>query len=397
MTDMPINVRRVPLASLRQYLLANGWVRRAQNLQAAELNASIGLLRARGVAETKTYEIFRAPLLGFEDVEIVLPVFTTSSDAGLLLKSALATLTELEQRPTSEIIAAIVARGVDVIRSRLPDAITLNETIHLAVARNFVTGIRDVLASTATTELDPGPFFLRVKKEGTDFADRCRFGHTFRGSFGFTIESPISPNEEPTLDGIEAPPPFERRVVERFARGLSFISAAAAMDDTSPIVENAEFGFNANACEQFADLIEQTSTAKLMFDFIFSAEWRRLHAPPKEEYEVGFQHVEVCREAARRLRTQVGPRDATISGRIVRLQSEADPSDIENALGTREIAVSWSTEPEGDIHVRTILDPIEYLIAVRAHADGRAVEISGTLEKRGRRWILSSPSGLKVI
>jgi hypothetical protein len=44
-----------------------------------------------------------------------------------------------------------------------------------------------------------------------------------------------------------------------------------------------------------------------------------------------------------------------------------------------------------------VLDPLEYLTAVRAHADGRAVELSGTLEKSGRRWMLSSPSGLKVI
>jgi hypothetical protein len=393
MTDARSNVERVPLSSLRQYLLATGWRRRVPTVRSRE--GETGLLRARAVPESKTYEVFRAPLKGFEDVEIVVPVFTTSSDAGLLLKSALSTLTELEQRPTSEIVAAISARGVDVIRSRMPDAITLNETVHLAVARNFVMGIRDVLASTATTELEPEPFFLRVKKEGTEFADRCRFGHTFRGSFGFTIESPISPNEEPTFDGVEGPAPFERRVVERFARGLKFISAAAAMQDPSQIVDHAQVGFNANACEQFADLVEQTSTSKLTFDFIFSPEWG--HLRPREEYEVGFQHVEVSREAARRLRTQEVPKPATVSGRIVRLQSEADPSDIENALGTREIAVLWSTEPEGDIHVRAVLDPVGYLTAVRAHADGRAVELSGTLEKKGRRWVLSSPSVLKVL
>lgn len=394
MTEAQPIMDRVPLASLRQYLLASGWSRLTSR-GFLQRNVETGLLRTRAAARNKTYEIFRAPFPGFEDVEIVVPIFTTSSDAGVLLKSALSTLAELEERPPAEVIAAITARGVDVIRSRMPDSITLNETIHLAVARNFVVGIRDVLASTATTELEPEPFFLRVKKEGTEFADRCRFGHTFKGSFGFTIESPISANVEPTLDGLEGTPPFERRVVERFARGLKYISAAAAQDDPSEIVDHANVGFNANACEQFADLVEQTSASKLTFDFLFSPEWRR-HSP-QEEYEVGFQHAEISREAARRLRTQVGPRDATIRGRIVRLQSEADPSDIENSLGTREIAVLWSTEPEGDIHVRAVLDPMGYLTAVRAHADGRAVEISGTLEKKGRRWTLSSPSGLKVV
>lgn len=397
MTDVEPPIERVPLTSLRQYLLATGWVRRTAKPEIAGHDRRATLLKHRSAPQNKTYEVFGAPVEGFQDVEIVIPIFTTGRDVGVLLRSALSTLTELEQRPTSEIVAAIAARGVDVIRSRMPDAITLNESIHLAVARNFVARIRDVLASTATTELEPEPFFLRVKKEGTEFADRCRFGHTFRGSFGFTIESPISPNDEPTINGVEERPPFERRVIERFARGVKFITAAAEMEDPSQIVDHAEVGFNANACEQFADLVEETSATKLTFDFIFSPEWARPHAPPQEEYEVGLRHIEVSREAARRLRTQIVPKAATVSGRIVRLQSEADPSDIENALGTREIAVLWSTEPEGDIHVRAVLDPVDYLIAVSAHAEGRAVELSGTLEKRGRRWVLSNPSGLRVL
>ena len=70
-----------------------------------------------------------------------------------------------------------------------------DDTILLEVATGYITGIRSQLAATATTEIQPDPFFLRVKKEATQYADACRFGHTFRGSFGFTVESPIVPNE----------------------------------------------------------------------------------------------------------------------------------------------------------------------------------------------------------
>src|SRR5208282_1846916 len=65
------------------------------------------------------------------------------------------------------------------------------------------------------------------------YADSCRFGHTFRGSFGFTIESPVIPNIEPTLPQIEQPAPFERRVMQRFAHAVRVVSEAVRSDDQS--------------------------------------------------------------------------------------------------------------------------------------------------------------------
>ena len=85
-----------------------------------------------------------------------------------------------------------------------------------------------------------------------------------------------------------------------------------------------------------------------------------------------------------------------MTGRVVRLASEDDPSDLMNPLGDREIAIKWQT-PEGlDIHVRVTLSPADYLQAHAAHGAGRLVTVSGTLERRGRRWVLSSPSGFSV-
>jgi hypothetical protein len=36
--------------------------------------------------------------------------------------------------------------------------------------------------------------YPRAMPGALKYADNCRFGHTFRGSFGFTIESPIEEN-----------------------------------------------------------------------------------------------------------------------------------------------------------------------------------------------------------
>lgn len=258
--------------------------------------------------------------------------------------------------------------------------------------------MRSARLRTAHTELEPLPYFLRTKKEASDYANRCRFGHTFRGSFGFTVESPIEPAIQSALPGIDPAPPFERRVIKRFARGLEAVSKAVLIDSTDPITDTIKTGFSANVCEQLATLVDGTSPSGIVFDFSFSPEWKgaeAIHAGP-EHFMVGPRQVEAVREAAKVLRSRVSSWEETVFGRVIRLASQADPSDLMDMMGDREVAILWSSEATGDIAVRVSLNPAEYLKAVEAHAAGRAVEVSGTLERRGRRWVLLNPINFQV-
>jgi hypothetical protein len=50
----------------------------------------------------------------------------------------------------------------------------------------------------------------------------------------------------------------------------------------------------------------------------------------------------------------------------------------------------------GDIQVRVRLTPHDYLAAIEAHRDGRPVRLRGTLERKGRLWILSNATDFSV-
>jgi hypothetical protein len=165
----------------------------------------------------------------------------------------------------------------------------------------------------------------------------------------------------------------------------------------APLVAAASEGFSANACELFANLVEDTSPGNLVFAFSFSPEWP---SPPQiaeaEEFSVSTQHVEASRTAAKLLRTQFAPRPEVIFGRVIRLESDADPSDLLNPQGEREIAIQWASEAQGDIQVRVSLGPQEYLEALDAHKSGRPVKLSGTLERKGRLYVLSNPTDFSI-
>lgn len=394
----------VPLALLRRYLVANNWrtspARSRQidvNLRSGESNVLREVIDGRTSAQ-RDYERYLLGTGGQRDIELIIPRDQQTTDFINYIEKAIRVLSGVEGREPSSIIAEIRMIGFDVVRSRIPNSLVQNDTIHLEIAASYVTGVKSLLASTATTEIQPDPFFLRLKKEGMEFADRCRFAHTFRGSFGFSIESPVAANNEPTLSEIEQTPPFERLVMERFARGVRSICNAVDTGETADLVENAKKGFGANSFELFAKLIEETSPGGMEFDFIFSPEWRPafdLREP--QQLLVGPQHAEISKVAAKLLRSQFKPRPGeTIFGRVVRLANDSDPSDLMNPMGDREVAVAWGSEDLGDIHVRVSLGAKEYLQALHAHGAGRPIKVSGTLERRGRLYVLIGPTDFIV-
>ena len=263
------------------------------------------------------------------------------------------------------------------------------------MATGYITGVRNVLASTANTEIIQKPVFLRILKDASAYANQCRFGHTFRGSFGFTVESPLNLNDNPTLPPTSEDTPFARRVMERFARGIRSISAAADANETKPIIDSVTDGFGANTCEQLAKLIRNTAPTGITFEFSFSPEWRL----PKDiidsvQFKMGPLHVEIMETAAKELRNRPAPIEGFVVGKVTKLQTEENPSDLLNPEGERVIVVHGNADEIGEIYVYISLNPEQYLAALEAHKDGRLVLVDGTLERRSWRgpWIIEEPA-----
>jgi hypothetical protein len=394
----------VPLGLLRRYLTAHGW-RLAEgsgptppilSIAASGSIPDIDFFKTRAVGK-RNVEVYVLSEPGFDDIELVVPKDSKGADFEQRMQGAIVTLSQLEDKEPDQIVTSVRSIGFDVVRSRIPDELVIEDTIHLESAQNYITGMRDLLAATATTELRPQPFFGRASKEGTEYSDKCRFGHTYRGSFGFTIESPVSSDGEEVLFVGDPVPPFERRVMQRLATGIQHVCEAVDIGDVTPLVDGFRNGFGANGCDRFATLIHRTAYSGMSFGFAFSPQWpvpRNLTG--NVEFFVGPRHVEMARVAADKLRGESVPFPVELFGRVVGLQNEADPSDLTAIMGEAEISVLYSHDLFGEIHVRITLPPADYLKAVEAHRLGRAVRISGTLIRRGRFWYLNEPSELTM-
>ncbi|WP_336492056.1 hypothetical protein [Methylobacterium nigriterrae] len=376
MTGEPFDISRVPLSSLKRYLSATGWRR--------------DVLRSG-------LELFS--LGSDDDFEIVLSANSRARDAGQRLTLAIQTLTALQERPPEEVIAAIRAISYDIIRSRLPDHAIRHDTIKLGTAEEAIRCLRRILAASAHAELHSGPYFERVDTVAQRYADDCRFGHTFRGSFGFTIESHVGPNTTEVVADLKDTLPLSRRAVQRVARGLRAVEAAIDQEDPSKIVEGFKTGLNANACDELADLVEAPNVGDVRFEIAFSPEWG---APDGigSEMSAEIRHArsgEVIREASKLLRHIEFEKHRTIRGTIYTLRTKENPSDLFSNTVPREVVIATDLDDFGSINVRVYLQAEDYLRALEAHRDGREIVVQGELERTGRGWLLENPRDFFVL
>ncbi|MBR0650456.1 hypothetical protein GXW78_12340 [Roseomonas terrae] len=393
-----IDPATVPLELLQRYVRAQGW-RNATRAEVASPEVSRdgeeafrSFLEARSAAHVD-YRLMVNPADGLAGVKLVVPVDTKGPDFLSRIDRAVRLLAAIEGRAAGVVARAIRSVGFDAMFSRLPDIMVQSDTVSLKTATDHIAAFKSALVSTAMTEHRPVSHYDQPSKAATDYAEACRFGHTFRGSFGFSIESPLERRDgDPLLADVEPTPPFERRVVARFVRGLRAVAAAGSTRDLEPLMDGPEHGFGANAYEAVASLIE-TSGVGFAIDVSLSPEWL---APP----DIGKQasvslapiHAEVAREAGRALRRRLTPEFVEIVGMVVTLRSEQNPQLLD-PRGSQVLTVKWTSPKHGEIRTQVRVSAEDYLAAIRAHQEGQAIRVKGTLEHR-HGWVLVDPSPL---
>lgn len=310
---------------------------------------------------------------------------------------ALRTISDYYGREISEIHRDVISHLSDRISSRIPDEYVKNDTIEFRVASSYISGMKVLLSSSATTEMTERRFFLRTLKEAVKYSESCRFAHTFRGSFGFVVESPVGVNNAPSLDGIEDHVPLERRVVERLSQGFASIQKASLLEDPSLISESSS-GLSANMCDAIADLLEEMEVSNIKFKIDFSSEWRSTTSEDIDSvFKLSQNDVPLIRAGAKSLKVDEKPSKETIFGKVRRVGTDGNPSDLRDDDARREIEVNWVADDEKVIRVRILVTPEDYLKALDAHRNNKVVTATGLLPATGKTRWLGDHGGLNII
>lgn len=194
------------------------------------------------------------------ELEVVLPNEYDEHTAPTYIATALDLLCSLKKEDPQILAQSISRYESDLLYVR-NTRVNNSSSIELDVAARQLQDLRNLVRQAADMETRKEPYDLATHSiEANRLANHYRFGHTFQGSFGYTLESPLMTQAE---KGIQRPLgeeyskseiPLSRRVMERIARGLIFVSESANEQTTERIVSNFLTGFNANMCSSIASV-----------------------------------------------------------------------------------------------------------------------------------------------
>ncbi len=336
-----------------------------------------------------------------ENIKLVLPSKNMYSDTKDKIETAVELLSAIEHLTTTEMIYKIRNRGFDILRQRLYNN-TSKTNLSLETATQVIQKLRDLIFQAACAEENPQPYFEKGKKIGKSFTQKCRFGHTFHGSFGLSVEMPIPPNSY-TFHTVESkemiPIPMERRIMERIVRGLRFSEKAANEGDVNILTKNFDKGFNANLCEVMTQLTGYLEDFNIEFSMFWSSEYnvnKELVPYPKISIDPSVIRP-FYESAAKTLRSEQESIETVIKGRITQLKAERIDETDDRKSDDKQITVHCVMDSGRKINIRISLNTEDYRTACDAHKNGNMIEVKGIPEKQNKFWILTSPSNFTIL
>jgi hypothetical protein len=314
-----------------------------------------------------------------------LPASEENSDYFERIRDIVNILAAIKETQPHIIINQIALMNNDILRVRVLNPGENKFSIPLDIAASEIEALKTLFIYAATSEVKPRPSFDRPLSNGVKYANQCQFGHTFEGSFGFTINSPIKLADYTQMSLFEqelVEIPFERKVMERIADGFLDIEKAYEKNDINIIVENFENGLNSKMCDSLIALsIEKSKQIE------YSVEWSPRINPSKKidnfsNIIVEEPKLEIIEEASKKLKF-VEPFDEILIGPIITLHSNKEPFSDEEF--TRSAIIKHEFEGR-KIDVKLELDKNGYEVAYNAHGEGKTVQVEGSLFKKGATW-----------
>lgn len=331
------------------------------------------------------------------DFEIILPKNPKARDANLYISNAVDLLSGLTDEKSQDVIRRIIYFDSDILLSRNIQTGEYN-SITLMMASQQVHELKQLVNYSAFSEYQPKPYFLQSQsKSSRQMTEHYRFGHTFAGSFGFTVLSPITrlplPHQQLMLFSDEKPPaplaPMERRVMERIVRGLSITKMAVSQRDAEPLLRDYASAFNANMCQS---LVKMSQGKKMPMEY--KVYWSPKFEPADDVsqlhlFELNETSYEMLDYAGNELK-KLKPEYVSVKGRIIGLTSKDNPL---GSSAHRSVIIRGRYSDEmRPIDIIVELSKEEYVRASKAHIEWAVVHVNGILSRSGYGWRLTDAS-----
>lgn len=323
-------------------------------------------------------------------VKVVIPKDKQIIDYNERIIDAIKIISSIEDRDALAVINSIIKLHKDIFNVRLWKGSTI-DSISYNDALKIMNSIKKLIQYSASSEQEPREFFAKPLSKGEKFIKNCEFGHTFRGSFGFTIEGPEYPKNDYLSDYLnEYTTPLARKVIKRIIKGINDVKVGSR--DKAVIIENVKDGLNANMCEALLEIVDE-----LKIDVEYFVDWSKNDNVSEDSiyrYPISLGRDDV--ESLNFIKEQLMPNDheqVLVIGKVIELKADA-------IYETKSVKSSHTIKIE-TLHnnkltkINLELNAKDYVEACQAHITEKLIEVQGQLQTIGSRYSLDSPRFFK--
>ncbi len=330
--------------------------------------------------------------------EIIFPKNINSNDMNLYMYKAINTLSNLDDIDPVKVVEKISNVDNDVLKIR--NIKTDSETkLTIKLASIQMNKLKSLIAFSACSEQNPKPYFNNSQNSryAKEMIEHYKFSHTFKGSFGFSIESHLinksqqvqlfDSNEEYVIV------PLERRVMERIVRGLIITFEAVNKNDLSVLIDKYPSGFNSNMCRSILKISDRHK--EIEYEILWSPKIRLSEdIISLNDFLLNEKHYEYLDKAARELCNVEPPKIIEMIGHVYGVSSKGDPLKFDST--PRFVIVRWENREGKPIDVLIELNKNDYIKASQSHLEWNLISVKGSIQKVGQRWQLSEPHDFQI-
>ena len=327
---------------------------------------------------------------------VIVPMTVEISDYKNRIRDLLSVLDEFEDRDWQYIAKDIILSNYDTFRITAFKG-DVETSLPLSDAATMLKSSQDMMAAVAQSIIKARPYFQSKRSnEVNDFLSKLRMGHTEKGSFIMTIQTPIAPTfiNEPLFQETDdnfllLEEPFERQVTSRLCSLVSEAENIANTPSEEMLMKSVSAGMSANFFTALADIVDICGEKGAYLDMTWASVrpiTSKKHT--KSNFFVKKEMVSTLKEAGRILKNKIPEEDIEVAGYVIALHKEKDAE--KGTIKLHDI----STETPRIISIE--LNKKDYKQAIEAHKEGKFVTFKGNLQKKARTRTFTDVSSMKV-
>lgn len=378
----------IPYSNLSIYLEKNGWI-------VDEVRGTSKIYSNRSNYSNQLEPDFKITLL--------LPDKNTKKIEKYLSR-VLNTLSDFEGRKQDDIIESIVNVDKDIWKISLAKGVNAG-SLELNDVEEIIKSIKNLFSYSASSEQGAKPYFEKSLSTGKAFVKECKFGHTYMGSFGFTIITPIAQIDDAQYKkletGIDDEPsiPLGRKISERVLKSLHLVDKEEEIEDVTRAYEKT---LNANMCTALKRLLE-ISKADMEYSVQFSP-LCEISPEMREKSKICIRHsgINYLETIHKKMYTEYELiKDFILRGNIKELKGKKSKGD-DNESDYNVIILGDIGNRDGE-KVHITLNEKDYIKACELHKESikrkkeKLIKISGNLRRTKQKWYLDSYSNFEEI